>query len=83
MVVRDGGTNETFQMPSTTIRSISDDDICATCARCAYKPGELSSCALNFPGSLSEGDYIDGCAHYEASAAGTADSIESMGGQPQ
>lgn len=80
MVVPEGSTNETFQMPSTTIRSISDDDLCATCARCAYKPGELSSCALNFPGESSEDDYIDACSQFEPNAAGAAGAIESIGG---
>lgn len=31
-------------------KSISDDDLCATCIRCDYKPGKVSGCAVNWPG---------------------------------
>lgn len=32
------------------LKSISDGDLCATCRFCAYAPGELSGCMLNWPG---------------------------------
>lgn len=44
--------------------SISDDDLCSTCVRCVYQPGELSECVRAFPGSKDEDGYIAACADY-------------------
>ncbi|MDT8992780.1 hypothetical protein RQP54_18045 [Curvibacter sp. APW13] len=42
-------------------KSISDDDLCATCSHCTYRPGELSSCALNWPGFENSDGYVEEC----------------------
>lgn len=43
------------------VKSISDDDLCAQCHDCAYRPGEMSSCSENWPG-LGDGDgYVQTC----------------------
>lgn len=41
--------------------SISDDDLCATCQRCNYNPGEISGCSLDFPGERDEDGYVVAC----------------------
>lgn len=45
-------------------RSISDDDLCAQCHDCEYRPGEMSGCAENWPG-LKDGDgYVQTCGKF-------------------
>lgn len=39
-------------------KSISDDDLCATCDNCSYNPGEESTCSL---GNTSAG--VQGASH--------------------
>jgi hypothetical protein len=48
-------------MPIIHLRSISDDDLCATCSRCSYRPGEESGCSAGFPGAADADDYIEQC----------------------
>jgi hypothetical protein len=43
-------------------RSISDDDLCATCAHCSYRPGNLSGCSKDFPAVFADGGPRDGYA---------------------
>lgn len=42
-------------------KSISDDDLCATCSKCKYAPGELSVCSENFPGQQDADGYVQRC----------------------
>ena len=43
------------------MKSISDDDLCSDCTRCNYNPGDLSGCALGFPGTTDLDGYIVHC----------------------
>lgn len=52
--------------------SISDDDLCSTCARCSYNPGELSACSVDFPAIRDADGYITKCGQY-LQAAGSAE----------
>ncbi|AVA38037.1 hypothetical protein C3Z06_30980 (plasmid) [Cupriavidus metallidurans] len=45
------------------MRSISDDDLCATCAHCTYRPGELSQCSKNWP--TEDADEVENCPAFE------------------
>lgn len=47
-------------------KSISDDDLCATCTACTYNPGELSLCDQGWPGTEDESGYVDECSRYKA-----------------
>jgi hypothetical protein len=46
-------------------KSISDDDLCSGCSACVYRPGNLSDCTLNWPGTIdASGDregYVTNC----------------------
>lgn len=42
-------------------KSISDDDLCATCIHCKYMPGELSTCAIQWPGYKDTDGYVQHC----------------------
>lgn len=53
-------------------RSISDDDLCAGCVRCTYRPGELSSCDAGWPGQVGAHEYITECSTFAASDPTTA-----------
>ena len=46
--------------------SISDDDLCATCRRCAYHPGDMSGCSEHFPGLFNRDGYVVECGEYLA-----------------
>lgn len=49
---------------SDGVKSISDDDLCAQCHNCTYRPGEMSGCDKNWPG-LEDGDgYVQTCEHF-------------------
>lgn len=48
-------------------KSISDDDVCATCSHCTYRPGEMSTCALNWPGFEDGDGYVTDCSDLNAS----------------
>lgn len=49
-------------------RCISDDDLCSTCYRLDYRPGELSTCAAGFPGSFDRDNYCQSCAAFSGCA---------------
>lgn len=46
-------------------RSISDDDLCATCGHCLYSPGRTSSCSKGWPTIVNADDYITECASFQ------------------
>lgn len=48
------------------LKSISDDDLCATCAHCQYQPGEQSGCTRNWPGQQDADGYISSCHEHSA-----------------
>lgn len=48
------------------LKSISDDDLCATCAHCRYQPGEQSGCTQNWPGQQDADGYISSCHEHSA-----------------
>lgn len=45
-------------------KSISDDDLCATCGHCGYNPGELSGCSQGWPGLEDADGYVQECAAF-------------------
>lgn len=47
-------------------RSISDDDVCATCRRCEYAPGEVSDCKNGWPGLQDSEGYVRECQDFDA-----------------
>lgn len=69
-------TLENMKMVQNQRKSISDDDLCATCSRCDFRPGELSSCRIGFPGEANADDYITACKAF----APTAGSEQVRGG---
>lgn len=50
------------------VKSISDDDLCATCRNCAYEPGEFSGCRLNWPGLEDADGYVQKCTHFDVAS---------------
>lgn len=56
--------SNTQQARTTHPKSISDDDICAHCVHCIYRPGESSACAKQWPGTKDEDDYIVLCSEF-------------------
>ena len=52
-----------------TARSISDDDTCSECRHCDYQPGELSTCALGWPGHSNEDGYVGVCTSFRVPVA--------------
>lgn len=42
-------------------KSISDDDLCASCVYCRYNPGELSTCDKGWPGKENQAGYVVKC----------------------
>lgn len=51
------------------LKSISDDDLCATCAHCQYRPGEYSGCTKNWPGKEDADGYVQQCTEFEVAPA--------------
>lgn len=47
------------------LKSISDDDLCATCSSCAYKPGENSGCSEKWPGQEDEDGTVKQCKKFK------------------
>ena len=45
--------------------SISDDDLCADCVHCGYAPGDMSSCAQDWPGTQDEDGYYVTCPQFD------------------
>lgn len=44
-----------FKEPQApTTKSISDDDLCASCRHCDYRPGDTSHCYLKWPGKADD-----------------------------
>ena len=50
---------------SAGVKSISDDDLCSGCRHCDYRPGDMSGCALSWPGLEDENGYVQECANLE------------------
>lgn len=50
---------------SSGVKSISDDDLCATCRHCDYQPGDLSGCYQGWPGLEDQNQYVQQCSRYE------------------
>lgn len=50
---------------SAGIKSISDDDLCATCRNCEYRPGDMSGCKNGWPGREDQDGYVQECEQYE------------------
>ncbi len=46
------------------VKSISDDDLCATCRNCQYRPGELSGCIKDWPGLEDQDGYVQQCGQF-------------------
>ncbi len=55
---------ETPDLPTRPV-SISDDDLCARCHLCTYRPGEMSACDKNWPGKVVDEDYVQECTSFE------------------
>ena len=53
---------------SGDVKSISDDDLCATCRSCEYHPGEMSGCNKGWPGLEDADGYVQACSQYRTSA---------------
>jgi len=45
-------------------RSVSDDDLCAACKACDYKPGESSECFSGWPGKQDADGYVTECVSF-------------------
>lgn len=45
--------------------SISDDDLCASCAHCDYRPGEISQCDRDWPGLRDSNHYVQACRKFQ------------------
>lgn len=54
-----------MQTPFFPLKSISDDDLCSDCAHCRYEPGEMSACALDWPGEADANGYIIACSEFK------------------
>lgn len=46
-------------------KSISDDDLCATCSHCQYRPGEMSECNKDWPGLENSDGYVQECSLFD------------------
>lgn len=49
---------------SNGTKSISDDDLCATCRNCDYRPGDMSGCSLTWPGLEDADGYVQKCTKF-------------------
>jgi hypothetical protein len=47
------------------VKSISDDDLCATCSKCRHEPGGNSSCTDSFPGQEDADGYVQDCHEFD------------------
>jgi len=50
---------------SGDVKSISDDDLCATCRHCDYQPGDMSGCHQGWPGLEDQNQYVVECSRHE------------------
>ena len=46
------------------LKSISDDDLCATCQHCEYRPGSESGCKQGWPGMQDGDGYVQECTQH-------------------
>lgn len=46
------------------IKSISDDDLCAQCKNCEYRPGDQSGCKKSWPGLEDANGYVQVCGSF-------------------
>ena len=46
------------------VKSISDDDLCASCHHCDYQQGEKSACAEFWPGLEDLNGYVQECVQF-------------------
>lgn len=46
------------------MKSISDDDLCASCLHCNYQPGDMSGCSENWPGVEDDDGYVQKCEQF-------------------
>jgi len=58
--------NSNMQERACSGLSISDDELCATCVRLEFYPGEVSFCAEGWTGSFNPDGYCTHCSKYEA-----------------
>jgi hypothetical protein len=65
-----------FKMKPAAAYSISDDDLCVTCARCAYNPGMSSVCNDNWPAMVDSHGYVQECESFQSIALGTTNLVE-------
>ena len=58
----------TFSVFCGVTKSISDDDLCASCLNCQYNPGENSTCAKGWPGFEDLDGYVQSCHEHQSIA---------------
>lgn len=46
------------------LKSVSDDDLCASCGQCQYRPGEMSGCQVSWPGLEDTDGYVQKCIQF-------------------
>lgn len=56
---------------SGEVKSISDDDLCASCTLCGYLPGEMSTCTLGWPGLQDVDGYVQQCGEHSPAPSST------------
>lgn len=54
-------SGELIKIQTSGVKSISDDDICASCGHCNYRPGDMSSCSKDWPGYQDKDGYVKVC----------------------
>ncbi|KGH30823.1 hypothetical protein [Comamonas testosteroni] len=52
---------ELVKIQTSGVKSISDDDLCASCGHCNYCPGDMSSCSKGWPGYQDKDGYVKVC----------------------
>ncbi len=50
-----------LKVQSFGVKSIADDDLCASCGHCNYRPGDMSSCSKDWPGYQDSDGYLKVC----------------------
>jgi len=48
--------------------TISEDDLCATCQHCAYRPARFSGCELDWPGLIDKDGKVQKCRKFDEQA---------------
>lgn len=51
------------------VKSVSDDDLCAACLNCQYRPGGMSGCDKGWPGMEDEDGYVQECSQFKRVAS--------------